>query len=237
MKDLMQKIVSFITFDFALDRNCLTQQFNATHALYQNNIPHWSTKSTRQKVIGRYWFELVLTHFGFLFGLPALLFLMTSTHLGTAPLAIIFLPALITFSTLVLFVYWPRFYNSFLPQLETIKEIHESKQLEQLEKCKRAQLSNPALVLVYYVFDKLSGNNSLQCNDHYAELLMKLYGVDQGSIKKNLELFLGKKKNLTERKYTEISNRFEEAQSFLEELQCKEGQQLLNQLEQKFKAR
>ncbi|GEO11374.1 hypothetical protein [Segetibacter aerophilus] len=235
MKNVMQKILSFITFDFAFDRNCLTQQFNATQALYQSNIPFWSTNSTRQKVIGRYWFELVLTHFSFLFGLPALLFLMTSAHFESAQITIIFLAALITFSTLMLFVYWPGFYNSFLPQLETIKEIHERKQFDQLEKCKRAQFSNPALVLIYYVFDKLGGNNSLQCNDRYAELLTKLFGVDQGSIKKNLELFLGKRKNLSERKYTEISNRFQEARSFFEELQFKEAQQILDQLEQKFK--
>jgi hypothetical protein len=107
--------------------------------------------------------------------------------------------------------------------------------LEQLEKCKKAQLSNPALVLIYFVFDKLSGINSLQCNDRYAAFLVKLYGVDQGSLKKNLELIFGRKKNLTERKYTEIHNRFDEAKSFFEEIGCKEGLRILNDLEQKFK--
>jgi hypothetical protein len=95
---------------------------------------------------------------------------------------------------MLLFHYRPNFYSDFLPKLETIKETYERKQLEQLEKCKRVQPSNPALVLIYYVFDKVSGVNSLQCNDHYAALLMKLYGVDQGSLKKNLELIFGSKK-------------------------------------------
>ena len=129
------------------------------------------------------WYLLTLA---FYLGIPALLFLTTLGQFENAHLTIVFLAALLTFSTLTLFFYWPSFYNYFLPQLETIKEHYERKQVEQLEKCKRAQLSNTALALVYYVFDKLIGINSLQCNDRYAELLMKLYGVDQGSLKKNL---------------------------------------------------
>lgn len=35
--------------------------------------------------------------------------------------------------------------------------------------------------------------NTLLCNDQSASLLMKLYGVDPGSLKKNLELIYGKK--------------------------------------------
>jgi hypothetical protein len=129
--------------------------------------------------------------------------------------------------SMLLFHYRPNFYSDFLPKLETIKETYERKQLEQLEKCKRVQLSNPALVLIYYVFDKVSGVNSLQCNDHYAALLMKLYGVDQGSLKKNLELIFGSKKNLSERKRTEIRNRFQEAYDFFEEIQFNQGPKLL----------
>ncbi len=151
-------------------------------------------------------------------------------------MAIIFVTGIITFIVLLLFQYLPFYYTDFLPWLETVKEIYERKQLEQLEKCKRAQLSNPALVLIYYVFDKVSGLNSLQCNDQYAALLMKLYGVDQGSLKKNLELIFSKKKNLTERKITEIQNRFQEAYNFFEEIQFKEGMRILDELEQKFKA-
>ena len=65
---------------------------------------------------------------------------------------------------------------------------------------------------------------------------MKLYGVDQGSLKKNLELILTRKKNLSERKITEIQNRFREAQDFFEEIQFKEGMRILDELEIKFKA-
>ena len=40
----------------------------------------------------------------------------------------------------------------------------------------------------------------LKCTDQDAGLLMKLYGVDKGSLKKNLELILGKKQKLQPRK-------------------------------------
>jgi hypothetical protein len=175
----------------------------------------------------------VLSHFTVIFGIPALLFLLIATN-QQAALSVIFVVGIVTYTAMLLFHYKPNFYSNFLPKLETIKDIYERKQLEQLEKCKRAQLPNMALVLVYYVFDKVSGNNSLCCNEHYAALLMKLYGVDQGSLKKNVELIFGSKKHLSERKLTEISNRFEEARSFLEAVEFTQGVSILNELEQKF---
>jgi hypothetical protein len=44
--------------------------------------------------------------------------------------------------------------SEFLPGLETVKESYERKQIEHPEKCRQAQLSNLALLLVFYVFDK-----------------------------------------------------------------------------------
>ncbi len=232
----MRKVGSFITFEFPLNSDYINEQFAATHLLYKKDIPQWSTNATRQKVIAHYWYLHVLSHFAFLFGLPALLFLPFSAHFNRFYLSVVFVNAVISFAVLLMFQYWPKYYTDFLPGLETAKETYERKQLEQLEKCKRAQLSNHALVLIYYVFDKVSGMNSLQCNDRYAELLMKLYGVDQGSLKKNLELIFSKKKNLSERKITEIRNRFQEAHNFFEEIQFKEGMRILDELEQKFMA-
>jgi hypothetical protein len=120
-----------------------------------------------------------------------------------------------------------------LPRLETVKEAYERKQIEHLEKCRQAQLSNFALALVFYVFDKTCGINTLQCNDQSARLLMKLYGVDAGSLKKNLELIIGKRKKLSGRKITEVQNRFNEAYKFFEKLKFVDGVRLLEELETK----
>lgn len=76
--------------------------------------------------------------------------------------------------------------------------------------------------------------NTLLCNDQSANLLMKLYGVDPGSLKKNLELIYGKKKYLLPRKQTEISNRFDEAIVFLEEIGFPKGGSILSELKKKF---
>lgn len=238
MKDLVKKVKSFITFDFPLQTAHIHEQFAATHQKLQTEIPGWSTTATRQKLISNYWFTNVAGHFALLFGLPALMvFLLPgSFEQPSFYLFNVLLAGLLSYPILYLFHYRPYFDSIFLPRLETVKETYERKQIEQLEKCRQAQLSNFALALVFYVFDKTSGMNMLQCNDQSAGLLMKLYGVDKGSIKKNLELILGKKHRLLPRKCTEIYKCFDEAYSFLEELHFSEGIRQLKALEVKFKS-
>ena len=53
-------------------------------------------------------------------------------------------------------------------------------------------------------------------------------------MKKNLEIILGKKRQLPPRKHTEIHNRFDEACAFFEDLQFTKGIQILRDLEAKF---
>ena len=146
----------------------------------------------------------------------------------------LFLGGLFVLPVLVISYYWPHYSYNFLPKLEMVKESFEESQNDKMEKCRQAQLSNFALALVFYVIDKTSAINTLQCNDRSAALLMKLYGVDNGSMKKNLELILGKKRELPPRKYTEIQNRFDEACAFFEDLQFKKGIQILRELEARF---
>lgn len=127
-------------------------------------------------------------------------------------LSVVFVVGLICFPVLLLFTYLPTFYYQFLPHLETIKENFERKQFEQVEKCRQAQLSNFSLSLFYYALAKTNNLGAMQADDKTANLLMRLYGVDAGSLKKNMELILMpiKRKNITERKITELKNRFRE---------------------------
>jgi len=137
---------------------------------------------------------------------------------------------------MLLFHYWPGFHNRFLPYLETVKETFEKSQLKQVDKCRQAQLSNFSLALFFYVVSKINSLKPLQCNDQSSGLLKKLYGVDSGSLKKSLELILipVKRKNLTERKITELRNRFKETFKFMEELQFAAGIEELKKVEQQF---
>jgi hypothetical protein len=129
--------------------------------------------------------------------------------------------------------------NRFQQKIASQKERLEHQQ-EAIKKCRQAQLSNFALTLIYYAFAKSAGNSFVESNDHTANLLLKLYGVDRGSLRTNLELIAGsssKRKNLGERKCTEIRNRFEEARSFFKEMDFQKGTSLLLDLEIKILGR
>lgn len=236
MKDLVNKMKSFLVFDFPLQVEYIKSDFAAIHNKSLKELPEWSTTATRQRLISKYWFTYVAGHFAVMFGIPVcMIYLAKGFEQLDLFLLSVLIAGLLSYPVLYLFHYRPYFSSLFLPRLEMVKEAFECKQKEQLEKCRQAQLSNFALSLVFYVFDKTSKLNSLQCNDQTAGLLMKLYGVDKGSIKKNLELILGKKRGIHLRKSTEIRKRFEEAYTFFEELHFEEGIRLLKELEMKFK--
>ncbi|MES1221227.1 MAG: hypothetical protein ABUT20_37345 [Bacteroidota bacterium] len=234
MKEIVKKVNSFMVFDLPLRADYISTQFSNTHKKFQAEMPGWSTAATRQKLIFNYWFNEVAWHFSILFGVPALLvFLYGGLGQSTLYLPGILLAGLLSYPILYVFHYRPNFSSIFLPHLETIKESYDQKSSEQLEKCRKAQLSNFALTLIFYALDKSCGSNSLQCNDQSAKLMATLYGVDPGSLKKNLAIIFGKNKNLSIRKSTELSNQFEEAFNFLGQLNCIEGIQLLKILEKR----
>jgi hypothetical protein len=115
--------------------------------------------------------------------------------------------------------------------------IQAEQQVKALEKCKKAQLSNLALVLIYHVFEKRkTALPDLPCTKETASLLMQFFGVDTGSIYENLKLTKGTSgsyKNMKPRRQTEIKNSFEEAYRFFEQMSFEEGTQLLKNLEMK----
>src|SRR5258708_8424375 len=236
MKDKVKHWRSFMKFDLPLESSYISTVFAATHAQHQIEIPQWSTNATRQKMIAQYWFSNVFQHFLWMLLFPVLLTSLLYRNFSPGYLVVILLAGIFSFLVLLLFNYWPGFSSHFLPKLETAKESYERKQLEHLEKCRQLQLSNLALALVIYVFDKTSSINSLQPSEQYAGLLVKLYGVDRGSLNGNLELIMGhssQRNNWTDRKRTEIENRFGEAYQFFEELHFPAGVQLLKDLEAK----
>lgn len=116
----------------------------------------------------------------------------------------------------------------------TEQKVLVKEQQEAIKRCRQAQLSNFALTLVYYALAELAGIKSVDSTDETAHLLQKLYGVDPGSMRVNLELICGtgsKRKGLTERKITEMRNRFAEATQFFKEMKSSGGVKILNRLE------
>lgn len=238
MKDLMSRGIAFLTFDTHLQAKQISLQFSETHHKRQAEIDEWSTKATRQQLVAYYWSTHVIGHFAVLFGLPAgILFLIFGGFSQPGVFLVnVFVAAPIVYLGLYLFQYRPEFNSTYLPRLETVKEAYEKKQLEQFEKCRQAQLSNFSLALFFYVLTKTNSLNQISCDDHSANLLKKLYGVDSGSMKKNLELILGtaKRNNMSDRKITEIRNRFAETYDYLEALKFSAGIERLKELEASF---
>jgi hypothetical protein len=236
MKDFVKKFESFIKFELPLETANITAQFADTQQRSEAETPGWSTEATRQKLISSYWFTNVIGHFGVILGITATVVFLSAASFEQRYLLSIFMAGLLCFTVMYFFLYRPYFGSVYLPRLETVKETYERKEFENLEKCRKAQLSNQALCLIFYVLDKTSGINSIQPNDQFAGILAKLYGVDRGSLKTNLELILGnssKRNNFTDRKRTEIYNRFTEAKTFFEEINFCKGLDLLENLESK----
>lgn len=238
MKDLMSRAIAFLTFDTHLQAQQISLQFSQTHHKRQAEIDEWSTKATRQQLVSYYWSKHVIGHFVVLFGLPAGIIFIMFGGLSQPGVFLVnmFVAAPIVYLGLYLFQYRPQFNSTYLPRLETVKEAYEKKQIEQFEKCRQAQLSNFSLTLFFYVLTKTNNINSISCDDHSANLLRKLYGVDSGSMKKNLELILGtaKRKNMSDRKITEIQNRFAETYDYLEAIGFSAGIEKLKELEANF---
>jgi len=213
MKEMMQRIMKFITFDSPLQADFISLKFASIYASQQSKLPLWNANSTRHKMISDYWFSSVIKHFLLLFTIAILITFIQTHKLEMFP---VLFAGFISF-VIIYFFHYKLFYTSiFLPNLEMIIEEYEQKLKDELRKCKQVQLSNFALVLIFYVFNQTNKMNSLSCDEKLASLLMKLYGIDAGSIKKNLELLVirNKRKTLTERKKTELKNRFTEAYLF-----------------------
>lgn len=233
----MCSVKSLIIFDFPLQAEYISEQFANTHQRLQTEQPGWSTLATRQKLIAQYWFSYVLQHFSILIGIPLLLvFLFNSIVHSEFYILSLLIAGFLSYPIMYIFHYRKNFSSLFLPRLETVKEAYERRQIQNLEKCRQAQLSNFSLTLFFYVLALMNRMESLKCDDYSANLLMRLYGVDQGSMKKNLELIMAtsKRKNLSSRKITEIKNRFNETYEFLEELQFPAAIQKLREIESKF---
>ena len=141
---------------------------------------------------------------------------------------------MLTLLVLIVSVYWPMYYADFLPKLETI--IAEQEKLlqaqEEIKKCKRTQLSIPALTIIYCVFSKIGGIPPLPINDKSAELLNSLFGADKDKLKQNLSR-LDKLSQLSVKERAEIQKGIEAARAFFETLDALAAQKVLDQLELK----
>ncbi|RAJ78955.1 hypothetical protein CLV59_10615 [Chitinophaga dinghuensis] len=230
----MQQLKSFFTFDSPVNYYNIYKQFSQTHNQQRRLYANWPPEATRHQLINEYW-NNTIWHYLLLIGISV----VSVFPFSGDPTAFLFSTVLLSI-VLYLFlhytVYRRVFSREFMPKLETAIATYEDRERSQLEKCKQDQLSNRALVLLYYVFDKTSKANYLAPSDKCADLLHKLYGVSPKGIKNELDLIYKKDKRakLESRHIVEVSKSFEEAYKVLETMQFEDGIKCLKSLEQQF---
>jgi hypothetical protein len=234
----LKRLTSFFAFELPVNYKHLFTRFCRTHEGQRNVYSSWPAEATRRQLINDYWSDTVL-HYLLLVTLSALIvFLMPSTDGFSVGMYIrmYVIIASLVYVPLYFTVYRPTFNLEFLPRLETVIAEYEDRERAWLEKCKRDQLTNRGLVLLFYALDKTSKANYLTPSDKCADLLHKIFGSSPDGIKKALDLIFKKDKRakLEHRHLVEVGKSFEEAYAILEEMQFDEGIQRLKLLEQQF---
>ncbi len=232
MKEMMKRALVFITFEQLGNKSQIEQRYqhlSNAHQLQNNTI---GLIVARHQIIYEYWYNHFL-HFCFM-----LLVATITTHFAISKLC---LPAVAIAGTLsysILYVFNHRFiFNSILLRdINIVEEEYRQKVGEEIKKCRKAQYSNFALTLIDKVNAQISGMAPLSCDDKSALMLTDLYGVDPGSMKKNLELLYikNKRKYFSERNKTEYKNCFDEAYGYFEKRHCLEGAKKVKELEMNF---
>jgi hypothetical protein len=233
MKQILMRLQSFATFDLPLRNGYIHQAFVTTHEYYQKEYQGWSLNATRKKAIADYWTKHVLTHFGVLYLASVLIALPFNTNFNQFALPGFFLAGMISLSVLTFWLYGQHFYFDFLPQLDTIMENYEGKQLQHLKKCQQAQMSNFAAVVVYYALANSSGLSISRATRQYGEQLMRLFGKDPDGMSKALKLITCKVPKLSPHRQTEIGKSLEEARSFFKAIEFPQGIKIVDQLDLK----
>lgn len=231
----MKQLKSFFTFDLPVKYGYIYSRFRKTHEGQRDIYASWPAEATRRQLINEYWSN-ALWHYSLLFVLADAIVLFYCGQWTAMYILAGVMFGMITYIPLYVLLYQPIFTIEFLPKLETAMAAYDGRERAWQEKCKQDQLSNRALVLLFYAFDKTSKVNYLTPSDKCADLLHKIFGSSPDGIKKALDLVFKKDKRakLEHRHLIEVGKSFEEAYAILEAMQFDEGIQRLKQLEQQF---
>ncbi|NLR56945.1 hypothetical protein HGH93_02455 [Chitinophaga polysaccharea] len=237
----LKRMQSFATFDLPVNYNYIYTKFRQTHEDYGSVYTFWPTAASRYKLISGYW-ENALRHYLLLVAVSSLFVVITnspSIFWNSIQLSMLLIMATLAYIPIYHFVYRPTFNNDFLPKLETAIIAYEGKEQAWLDKCKQDQLSNRALVLLFYVLEKTSKLSFLSPTDRCADQLHQIFGVSPKGMKNELELIFKNDKLVKpdSRHYFEVFKSFGEAYDLLESIEFNEGVQHLKELELRLKKR
>ncbi|WP_212005288.1 hypothetical protein [Chitinophaga sp. HK235] len=230
----MKQLKSFFTFDLPVKYSYIYSRFRKTHEGQRDIYASWPAEATRSQLINGYWSN-ALWHYLLLFVLADVAVLFYSGQFNMMYMLAGVTSGMAAYIPLYFLVYRPIFTGEFLPKLETAIAVYEGRERAWMEKCKQDQLSNRALILFFYAFDKTSKANYLTPSDKCADQLHIVFGKSRDGLKKELNLLFkkGKRVNLGSCHIVEVGKSFEEVYAVLEAMQFSEGIQQLKQLEQR----
>ncbi len=230
---MCRRIKDLALFDLPVNGEKIENLFIETHSHFQKLSPNWTLSATRYKMIYIFWFKEVFSHFILLLFL-AVLYSITLGLCSQIFLQSLLLGSFCSFFILAVWIYWPAYFSEFLPKLDSIIDEKEQIRLAELERCKcrRTQYSCPSLVIIYFVYCKISEIPLLPANETSAELLNKLYGVDKDKLKQNL-VRLCQLHKLSPKEMAEMSKGIANARDFFASLGYWEAAKILDKLELK----
>lgn len=232
MKEMMKRAIAFITFEQPISKNDIEMRYQHYCIVNPQSNNAVQLTDARHEIIYEYWYNHVI-HFFFLLVVASI---TTNLAISKISLPSIALAGLLSYVIMYLFCYRVIFNFILLRNVEIIGQEHKYKFDEEIRKCKKIQYSNLALVIIHNANTQLSGMDPLTCNNESSLMLTELYGVDTGSMKKNLELLFmkNKRKHFSERNKTEYKNCFEEAYSYFEKCNCLKGVEKVKKFETVF---
>lgn len=119
MKTIHQ-LIEQLLFENPQDFNVIQENFKTVqHQQYLRHL-EWNIDSSRQKLIAEYWFGIVPKHFLHIISIAIILTIPFLSEPINRVLPGIFITTLLSFISIVLFIYLPTYFTKFLPNLETI---------------------------------------------------------------------------------------------------------------------
>ena len=227
-------ILSFITFSGFTDLKKVEVLFKSHHDRWKDKYEHWTMQSTAKRLEGDYWNLLMPVHFACV---SIILFLIVNfvpkpwpfwqTLIGVCVIDVLL------FMILKTILYKPRYELHFLPLLNNAVQHLSGEAKESLSKAKSGQYKTFTLLLIQFVFQKLSGCSKLSDGNIQRELLCKQYGISNDTLDAPLKNLLSKPYQEQEMKMkTMMQDYFDEARNYFELLSCKPALILLQEMEQ-----
>jgi len=228
----LRSILSFLSFSTFTRPDAVETLLITHHKKWASQFDHWTMESTLKRLEGDYWNFLVRVHFACIAILLFISLLFIKTGLAFWQTAAGFIAIIIViFVILKYLLYKPRYEQYFVPLLHNSLQHLTATNREALSKAKSGQYKAFTLLLIQYVFQKLSGYSKLSDGKIQRELLCRQYGISNDTLDAPLKNLLSKPYDEQHPKMqTQIMDYFGEAKDYFDALGSKGAIDLLEEM-------